>query len=219
VVIKKIKEIKEIIKKIKQEKECVQKINYFNIYINIMENSELEKVEEIINENKNLDNNVKSLIHFLKNLLVDNNDISNNILSEINIKLNEQEKEILSKILKYTPEVFDNIEAAMKRIVEDNKIDTKDTSDIIICIQQLYQLIYNFKTYKMDTKKRCDLCASLVKFTIHILLEERIIKVEEDKKNEILKNIDVLVDSAINLIGLSKMIKHTSCVKKLFGKK
>jgi len=198
-----------------------------------MENSELKevKIEEHIVENKKIDEevneekvsrlideNIKSLLMLLKVMLIEE-ELSGSILNKISIKLGENDKVILSKILEHSPKIFDNIEESMKKIVIDGKIDSKDIPDIFICIQELYQLIYTFKTYKMNTEKRCELCARIVKMVIHILIEEGIIKVKDDKKIEFLSNTDVLVDSAINLIKLSKIIKPIGCVKKFFLKK
>jgi uncharacterized protein (DUF1778 family) len=185
-----------------------------------MENAEptTAKTEALIVENKTIDDNTKSLLMLLKKLLIEE-ELSSSILNKFSIKLSENDKVILSKILEHSPKVFDNIEEAMKKIIVDGKIDSKDLPYILACIQELYQLIYTFKTYKMDTKKRCELCATLIKMVIRILVEERIVKLDEEKKVEFLSNTDFLVDSAINLIGLSKVIKPSGCIKKLFGKK
>lgn len=177
-----------------------------------LENLTAKSEENILLENK------KSLLVLLKTMLIEDQELSGSVLNKINIKLNEKDKEILSTILEHSPKVFDNIEEAMKRIIVDNKVDSKDIPDLLFCIQELYQLIYMFKSSKMDTKKRCEICATIVKMSIHILVEERIIKVDDDKKVMFLYNIDCLVDSAINLIGLSKVIKPSGCLKKLFGK-
>jgi hypothetical protein len=186
-----------------------------------MENAELKtaKIEDTIVVNKTINDNAKSLLMLLKTLLIEEQELSSNILNKFSIKLSENDKVILSKILEHSPKVFDNIEEAMKKIIVDGKIDSKDLPYILVCIQELYQLIYTFKTYKMDTKKRCELCATLIKMVIRILVEERIVKLDEEKKVEFLSNTDFLVDSAINLIGLSKLIKPNGCIKKLFGKK
>lgn len=182
-----------------------------------IKNDELKDIKEQNMREKEVIK-IETLLMILKNLLISNTE-DNNILNKFTIKLNANEKEILLKILAYSPNVLNNIEETMKRIVIDSKIDSKDVPDIILCIKELYQLIYTFKTYKMDTKKRCELCATFVKLIIYILVEERIIKIDEDKKSEFLSTTNVLVDSAINLIGLSKMIKPTRCIKKLFSKK
>ena len=165
-----------------------------------------------------IDENTKTLLIILKTLISENDEF-NNMMNKISIKLGNKEREFLIKILEQFPETFEKIELSMKNIVSDNKIDTKDVPDMLSCIQELYQMIYKFKTNKLDTKKRCELCATIIKFVIHILVEERIIKIDEERKVEFLSSTDILIDSAISLIGLSKLIKPTGCFKKLFGKK
>lgn len=165
-----------------------------------------------------INENTKILLGILKMIISENVEVSN-IMNKIGIKLGSNEKEILMKILEHSPETFEKIEISMKKIVLDNKIDSKDVPEILFCIQELYQMIYKFKTIKLDTKKRCELCATIIKFVIHILVEERIIKIDEEKKVEFLSSTDILVDSAITLIGLSKIIKPAGCLKKIFNKK
>ena len=47
------------------------------------------------------------------------------------------------------------------------------------------------------------------------MVEERKIKIQEDKKKELLDLDDKLVDSCISLINFSKLLKRTSCLQKL----
>ena len=165
------------------------------------ENKENEQVLQAININ--LDN--KALLDLL---------MSEEIRNKINIKLNKNELNILTHILKYSPDFLSEIEKVIIEIVKDNKIDSNDIPNLIILIQKLYELIYNSKKVKYDTKTISNICGNTLKFIIYIMVEERKIKIDEDKKPEVLILTDKLIDSCISLLTLSKVLKGTSCLPK-----
>jgi len=148
----------------------------------------------------NLD--VKTLLHLLG---------SEEIVKKINIQLNKNEINVLTHILKYSPDFLNEIEKVIIEIVKDNKIDTNDIPNLIILIQKLYELIYNSKQVKYDSKKIADVCGNILKFIIYILVEERKIKMDEDKKLHFFILTDKLIDSCISLLNLSKVLKGSSC--------
>jgi hypothetical protein len=161
-------------------------------------NSENESVLTSIDIN--LD--VKSLLYLLG---------SEEIIKKINIQLNKNEINVLTHILKYSPNFLNEIEKVIIEIVNDNKIDTNDIPNLIILIQKLYELIYNSKQVKYDSKKIADVCGNTLKFIIYIMVEERKIKIDEDKKLEFLILTDKLIDSCISLLNLSKVLNGSSC--------
>ena len=109
---------------------------------------------------------------------------------------------------------MNEIEKVIIEIVKNNKIDTNDIPNLIILIQKLYELIYNSKKVKYDTKTISNICGNTLKFIIYIMVEERKIKIDEDKKSEFLVLTDKLIDSCISLLILPKVLKGTSCVPK-----
>jgi hypothetical protein len=148
----------------------------------------------------------KSLIELL---------VSEEIKSKINIKLNKNEILVINNILKYSPEFLNDVEKSIIEIVKDDRIDTNDIPNLIIIIQKLYELLHKLKNIKIENKTIADVCGNVLKFIIHIMVEERKIKIQDDKKKEFLDLANKLVDSCISLINFSKLLKSSSCLKKL----
>ena len=140
--------------------------------------------------------------------------VSEEIIKKINIQLNNNEINVLTHILKYSPNFLNEIEKVIIEIVKDNKIDSNDIPNLIILIQKLYELIYNSKKMKYDTKTISNVCGNTLKFIIYIMVEERKIKIDDDKKPEFLVLTDKLIDSCISLLILPKVLKGTSCLPK-----
>ena len=64
---------------------------------------------------------------------------------------------------------------------------------------------YNLKDIIIEVNKRSETCATILKFIIHTLVEERKIIIEEDKKVEFLSQFDRLIDSCISLLNFKRM--------------
>jgi hypothetical protein len=141
--------------------------------------------------------------------------VSEEIKAKIDIKLNNNEVDVITNILKYSPEFLNDIEKAITEIIKDSRIDANDIPNFIIIIQKIYELIHNAKKFKYDSKKIADVCGNILKFIIHIMVEERKIKIDDDKKIVFLELTDKLIDSCINLLILPKLLKGTNCLRKL----
>ena len=135
------------------------------------------------------------------------------------ITLNSEKIAIVLKILESSPSYFSDVEKLFVEIIKDNKIDARDVPKFIVLTQKLYELIYNFKDKKLDSKKRCEVCASILKFVIYVLVEEKKIAVDDAHKTEFLSETDKLIDSFIALVRLPKKLKTNNCLQALFGKK
>ena len=167
--------------------------------------------------NKDKDNNVEIIDVIIvseKKMLLELL-ISEEMKSKINIKLNNNETDIINNILKYSPIFLNDIEEAIIEIINDNKIDTNDIPNLIIIIQKLYELIYNSKNVKYDSKTTSNICGNILKFIIHVMVEDGKIKIEEDKKTSFLDLTDKLIDSCISLLILPKLLKVSKCLPKL----
>jgi len=126
---------------------------------------------------------------------------------------------IILKLLENSPDYFNDIELALAKIIKDNKIDTSDIPSIIVLIQKLYELIYKLKGFKIDSKKRCEICASILKFLFRTLVEYEKIELSEEEKDDFLSKIDILIDSFIGLVRFPKELKTRGCIHSIFGKK
>lgn len=140
-----------------------------------------------------------------------------NELRNSQINLDDQLINIIKTILSAAPDMFNNIEKSTNEIIKDGKIDSKDIPQLIIIVQQIYQIIYSLKNTKFDAKKRSEITGSVLKYFIHLLVLLEKIKIENDKKDQFLKDCDTLIDACIGLLSFPKAIKTKGCIKKLFG--
>jgi len=130
---------------------------------------------------------------------------------KIGIHLSKQVVEIINKIIDKTPSLLSEIEKAIIEVIKDNKIDTNDIPEFIIIIQILYGILYNLKDIVIDDNKRTEICATILKFIIHTLVEERKISIEDNKKVDFLNQFDKLIDSCVSLLKFQAILKPKLC--------
>ena len=153
-----------------------------------------------------------TLIDLVKKSL-ENEDIKN----KISVSITPEVTSIINNIISLTPETLTDIEKAAVEIIKDGKIDSKDIPHLIIVIQRIYQFIYSLKLSKLDTKKRADMTSTLLKYLLRLLVLERKINIDENKKAEFFAQTDALIESCISLLSYSTSLKTKGCFKKLFG--
>lgn len=134
------------------------------------------------------------------------------------IFINEENLNIINKIISQTPNIFNDIEKSIKEIINDGKINSNDVPQLIILVQIIYQVVYNINDSNINSSKRIEFTSNILKFLIKVLVIERKINVEKDKEYEFYKQTDLLIDSCVSLLSYSKSIKPKSCFKFLFGK-
>lgn len=192
----------------------VDNIENVIVTINAGENAVTTAVE-------NIDTNVvETLVEKTLIQLVENSLTSLDFRTELRksqINLDDQLINIIKTILSAAPDMFNNIEKAANEIIKDGKIDSKDIPQLIIIVQQIYQMIYSLKNIKLDAKKRSEITGTVLKYFIHLLVLLEKIKIENDKKDQFLKDCDALIDACIGLLSFPKAIKTKGCIKKLFG--
>ncbi len=160
-----------------------------------------------------------AIVEVVEKTLVDvmNDALSSVILMKTEIKLTPELVEIIKNIISQTPNTLLDIEKAVTEIVKDGKLNTKDIPNLIIVVQRLYQVIYNLKDKKIDSKKRSEFTATALKFIIQILVLNKKIKIDDDKQVEFLKECEILIDSCIGLLSFPKSLKTKGCLKTIFG--
>ena len=183
--------------------------------------SEDKKEEPTIVEVKNVVVSLETLtfVEVLFKILKSEMKNSSGVTVTNDVTVTSEVKAIILKLLETEPNYFNDIEKTLVEIIKDNKINTNDVPNIITLIQKLYELIYKLKDTKMDGKKRCEVCSSIIKFLIRVLIEERIIKIDDEHKIEFITDIDKLIDSFIGLVRLPKELKNKNCIQMIFGKK
>lgn len=154
-----------------------------------------------------------SLSDIIKNIL-----LSDEQKKKYSIIIDEENIAIINKVISLTPNTFNDIEKSVKEVIKDGKINTNDIPQLIILVQRIYQVVYEIKNTKFDTTKRAEITSKILKFIIHVLVQERKIKIEKNEEEEFFKQTDLLIDSCVGLLSFPKTIKTKGCLKSLFGK-
>ena len=115
-------------------------------------------------------------------------------MKKYNLPVSREAKLVLSRLLSVDG-YFDNLEAIMKDIVHDNKIDARDVPKIMLLLTELYKMLQQIKEVKFDEK----LCGEILKTLFNIALKEQLIPVAE-QDIELLKCLYEIVDTSITLM-------------------
>ena len=130
---------------------------------------------------------------------------------KIGIHLSKEVVEIINKIIDKTPTLLSEIEKSVSEVIKDNKVDANDIPEFIVIVQILYERLHNLKDIVTDANKRAETCATILKFIIHTLVEERKITIEENKKSAFLSQFDKLIDSCVSLLNFQTTLKPKAC--------
>ena len=133
--------------------------------------------------------------------------------------LNKEYIDILNSLVGKSPKLLNDIEHAMFEITKDGKIDSNDIPFLITIIQKLYEFMFSLKIGKMPTEKRAAICAEIIKFVVVVLIKERRIKVDVNKQDAFIAQINVLMDSCVSLLSLQSTLLSRGCCSCFFSKK
>lgn len=181
--------------KIKQELELEEETKSFVV------DDKKEIIEEKgVPEEKSIES-IKTFIQLFEIFL--NKD--QNSLVQFNIKLTPEIQKYFLLLCKESPDLFGIFEETLKRIILDNKINTKDIPDILLLVSKVYNTI---KTNKgLPTVDPYELIKSLLHVAFAVYLETN--KIENSLLILDLLNI---VDSAIDLIKITPIVtKKMGC--------
>ena len=100
------------------------------------------------------------------------------------------------------------IETLLETVFEDKKLDVMDTPNLMIIVQELYELYSSleFKNLKPEN------CASLLKTIAHVMYINKFKeKFTEDESTLMLKSFNSIIDTAVMLIDLKDTIPKKKC--------
>jgi hypothetical protein len=126
-------------------------------------------------------------------------------------KLTSEEFEVLQKIIEKTPTIMDELEKSITEVIKNNNINIHDFPEFIVVVQILYERIYNLKLSKIDNEKCANFCATLLKFIVYVLFEERKINIVEEDKAEFLTKLNNIIDSCSHLLKFPKVLQYEKC--------
>jgi len=144
--------------------------------------------------------------------------LSETLLDTINSKKNlkvvisKNASNLLTNIVSSMPNVLDNIKKSLVEVINDGKIDSNDIPHFITIIQDLYEIIYNMKEFKLDNKVRATICGEVLKYISHFLILDDQIQVVKVNKEILLNQIDCLIDSCVGLLTFQSSFKIKGCL-------
>ena len=137
-------------------------------------------------------------------------------LSTLSVPLDKTTTAILLELLDKSPKSFDTIQETVQLIVQDGKINASDIPNLLKLVTELYPLVKHTKL-RPSSLESAKIVGVIIKTVIHVLVNEHKIKVSNSA--QFLKDLDKLVDTAIELVSLAKSVKQSRNCLKLFRRK
>lgn len=141
--------------------------------------------------------NVNTIVPLIDSILSIIN--SEDLQKKYSLEITPQIKTILISLTE-NKEYFSNIQNTLKEILKDDKIDTQDIPNIILLISELYPLILKINIKNITS----EICGNILKFIIHILINDDIINVQD--KTKLISSIDNIINSCVVLVNLEKSL-------------
>ena len=177
-----------------------------------------EKVEEVKTQVEEVKTQVEEVILDFTNktipemfLLILKQQENNIYCKKIGITISKDVNKIINKIIELNPQLLNDIEKSIKNVLKDGKIDSNDIPEFILIIQILYERLYNNKSLKITNKNIIETCATIVKFVIRTLIEERKIEIDIEKKALFIEQLDKLIDSCMCLLNFDNVLMPKAC--------
>ena len=104
----------------------------------------------------------ETIVDLIKSAL-ENNGFEENL----ELPINPEVIDVMNKIMVAAPNFLGDIQDALTAIVLDGKINSKDIPQLIILVKSLYKHIYSLKGVKMNSEKRSEISAGVIKFIFH----------------------------------------------------
>lgn len=131
----------------------------------------------------------------------------------ISIPLTSEIRIYFSFLCKQNPELFNSVELTIKKILSDDKIDAKDTPDIIMLVSKIYKIIENKEVPNIEPY---ELIKSFIMLSCIIYIESS--KTDNSDKECLLLQLLAIIEASIDLIKLTpiKVPKELKRCKKFF---
>jgi hypothetical protein len=161
-----------------------------------------EDKTDVITEEKDITVKVEEIKTFLKLFeifLTQDESILGENVKKFSIKLTPEIQKYFLLLCKESPEIFGLFEETLKKIILDDKIDSKDIPDILVLVSKIYKMIKENKGIPtIDTYE-------LIKTLIHLGF---IVYIETNKIENKDAVLDLLriIDASIDLIKLTPII-------------
>ena len=151
--------------------------------------------------------------HFDLNKTLSTFVVSNDYTKIISYPLSDNVLTLIKILVKESPKSLDKMSNIIKDIISDGKLDISDIPKIVLLITELNNT--NLKDiFKTQNIQKSDLF-DLIKFIIHLIVELKYVKVEDEKK--IFDMLDMslkLLNTNIDIINSLVAIKPSWCCHK-----
>jgi hypothetical protein len=160
------------------------------------ENVETVETDETVETVVNFD-----LLTLFRELFIFKINEKEDLFKEYSLTIPENIQLSIAVLINNHTSIFSDIQSSLAKIVIDNKIDTKDTPEILAIIGKVYELLYKSKhiTKKVDYYAIINYLIYLS--TILYLRNKNILN------NEIIENMSIIIKSSIELIKLKSSLK------------
>ena len=174
---------------------------------NIFENAVAYTMIDLVNSEVNPKSELELVLDFIKN-----NDKIKELLNKLNVSIDSNSETKLNNIIEFLSKnnaKFDdfppikNIIDEIKNIFADGKIDLCDVPSLINVVTNILNFNLNQIKIKIDT----NIVSILIKLLIHILIIEKIIKINEIEE----KIIDKMIDTSLVLLNTTINIANVKC--------
>jgi len=138
-----------------------------------------------------------NLLQLFQDLLVNNR----SKLENFSVKLPENMQKYILLLIVNNESLFNNIEESLKKIIADNKIDSKDIPELLVLVGKIYEIIYKSKDFKCK--------ADYFEIIKKLLLSAFVLYIEHNVENgkEIITSMEKIIEASIDLIKLKSSIK------------
>ncbi len=176
----------------------------------------MSELEEVKNDSSNLEiavkdikveeekedikvEDVKTFLKLFEIFLTQDQTILTEKLTKLSIKLTPEVQKYFLLLCKEYPELFGLFEESLKKIILDDRIDSKDIPDILVLVSKIYKIVKENKGLPIVDPYE------LIKTLIHLGF---IIYIETNniENKEAILDLLRIIDASINLIKLTPII-------------
>lgn len=170
-------------------------------------NVEEVKVEEVKVEEINVED-VKTFFNLFSIFLTQDQKILTEKITKFNINLTPEIQKYFLQLCKESPELFGLFEETLKKILLDNRINSKDISDILVLVSKIHKVVKENKGLPIVDPYELIKTLILLGFIIYI-------ETNKIENKEAILDLLRIIDASIDLIKLTPIIpkKRWVCFK------
>jgi hypothetical protein len=186
--------------------DVVETVTVVEPAIKLEEEKENIKIEEekkdVIIEEKDITvktEEIKTFLKLFEIFLTQDESILAEKFTKFDVKLTPEIQKYFLLLCKESPDLFGSFEETLKKIILDDRINSKDISDILVLVSKVYRIIRENKGVPIVDSYE------LIKILIQLVF---IVYIETNKieNSQLLLDLLKIVESSIDLIKLTPII-------------